>query len=238
MPTFSARTRSLLVGTPFGEVFPPRPQPPPSTFDGRGAALNVLADYFSELTFYRTGAFPKDTRPFTIPRSSIFTEAPDGMEDFDLPAIGVRPGKATYGALNLNPAPDESSRDVFGVGTVLWALSTYTENIVIEAWAANRAERRALAIGLEEALTPFEVMYGIRFRMPDYFNEVVTFSLADRTHDESDAVRNRRRVLFGVEMTYNVVRLVNYTALNPYIVVETQDNGFDFEEIAITTDGE
>jgi hypothetical protein len=229
MPQISDRIRSLLFGLPFGTVFPPSADPPSPVVDGRTAALRILKEYISELTFLRDGGQGPGVS-FKVKDTAIFIDSyPDAVTEGQLPSIAFVPGRAEYVALGLGNFIEEASQDVYGAGTVVQWQAEYTENMTLEIWAGSRAERRAILVGLESALSPTETMYGIRFSMPDYFNQLVCFSLGARTNiDDAEASKNRRKARMEIEMRFNVIALVNYSAMIPRAVVETQDPGFPF----------
>ena len=227
MPNFSKELRDLLQGNPFGEVYPPRPNPPPPIVDGRTVALRLLKRYFSELVFYRSGGtdpngVQQPNIAFQVQDRDIHIEWPDSPEDVHYPAIAfLSEDRADYDAIGLTSYVEEASRDVYQEGTILIWLSEYVENFVIEIWARTKAERRSLLAGIEQALNPLQQMYGIRFVMPDYFNQLVCFALNDREVVEDDlAIRNRRRARLRVEMRFNVVALVNAVDFQPMVTVE------------------
>lgn len=221
----SAFIRSLLVNEPFGSnLFPPRSAPTKKAIvDGRTAGLRVLARYISELTFLREGDAGRPVVPFVVKEDDIHIEWPDQEEDLVYPSMAfVQVEDGEYQPIGLTALILEETRDKFGNGTVLQQQSQYVETLSLECHASLKPERRAMRIGLEEALVPTEQMYGIRFRMPAYYDQIVTFSLgAIRLDDSPDAARHRRVARLSLEMTYNVVALVNYAELRPMVNVNT-----------------
>jgi hypothetical protein len=238
---FSARILSLLQGPPFGSVFPVRDEPPRALIDGRTAGLRILADYISELTFFRPGAVGSAPIAFKIKRDDIQVDAfPDAARDLVFPSIVFTPGRGVYSPIGLNAFVDESSVDVYGKGSVLMWMSEYTETVTLEIWAAYKPERRSILVGLEQALSPTEFMYGLRFFMPDYYGQLVCFTLSNRQNiDDASGAKTRRRAHMELEMRYTVVALMNYNDLRTQIVVETADPSpsaaavIDVESIAV-----
>ncbi len=217
---------SLIQGQPFGFVFPPRPpiQFPP--IDPRTVALRILMQYISELTFYRPGAESGTKRevapiPFAIPESSLFVEMPDGVVDLPLPCIVAKDVEGgDYGIIGLTSFIEESTRDKFGPGTALQVQSEYQEEVTLEIWASKKPERRAILAGLECALVPTEQMAGIRFLMPDYYDQPVCFTLDRSTRlDDAGSANNRRVATMELEMRFNVVRPVNVVTMLPILDV-------------------
>ncbi len=227
MPNFSKELRDLLYGNPFGEVYPPRDNPPPPVADGRTEALRILKKYFQELTFYRAGgqdAAGIELPPiaFKIPERDLHIEWPDGPEDVHLPAVAfLSEDRADYDSIGLTSYVDEATRDVYAPNTVIIQMAEYQENFVVELWTATKAERRAILSGLEVAFFPLQQMAGIRFQMPAYFGQLVCFQLQDREMIEDDlAIRNRRRAKLRVEMRFNVVALVNATDFTAIVTAD------------------
>lgn len=221
---------ALIQGLPWGTVYPPRMPPPLPVVDGRSVALSILRKYIGELTFYvPTGSQVSATNPgpskdFKICPDRFFIEDADAIQEAELPAMAITPGKAIYNCIGLCAYLDESTRDKFGKGTVIQWQSEYFEIFTLEVWAPTRTMRRALCAGIEVSLTPIEYMYGVRFRMPDYWDETVCFTLLDRMNISNDAARKGRlQTNFSIEMRFNVVALVNAVTLQPYTAVDVND---------------
>lgn len=231
MSKISDKLRAILWGTPFGEVFPAKENPPPLPEDGRTIALRILRDYVSELVFYRLAGIDENGKrrppiPFQIEPADIYIEWPDNEENMRFPSlVFLSTGPANYNVIGLTSYVEEGSKDVYGPGTVLQWMSEYTEKVSLEIWASKKSERRAILAGLETALTPTEQMYGLRFRMPNYYNELVCFTVESRELiDDGDAVKNRRHARVTIEMRFNVVALVNYVTVNPFMKVDVDSD--------------
>lgn len=224
-PPLSARIRALLMGTPWGTVFPSRPNPPPLAYDGRSVALRTLRSYLAEIQFRRPGG--RDARgnvlapiPFQIPERNIQIGWPDYEKEMDFPSLVFLHGQATYEPIGLTSYVEEDTKDRYGRGTVVCWMSEHTEIFTIEIWANKRAEMRSILAGIETSLSPTEQMYGLRFKMPDYFGQLVRFTVNNRQEfDEQDAAMNRRRARIEVEMAFHVVSLVNYELVRPTLQV-------------------
>jgi len=229
-----------LIGDPWGRVLPPRPFPPPTPNDGRTVALRILAQYISELTFLREGAIngPPIAVKFQGVEKDIHIGWPDSPQDMTFPAIVFLAGHGNYDVIGLTAYVEEDTRDVFAPGTVVQWQHEYREAFQIEIWASSKPELRAVLSGLETAFVPVEQMVGIRFRMPDYYNEPVVFTLeSSQRFDEPDAVRNRFRARVEVEMRFTVVQLVNYVPLTPIVTTDVKQPGDAFDTLAIDPQG-
>jgi hypothetical protein len=232
MPTITGKIRDLLFGRPFGELFPPKANPPPLAVDGRTVALETLAAYIATLDFFRPGDTGGPPTKFRIPESNFHIEWPDYVEEMVFPSIAVVHSRASYDVIGLVSYVEESTRDVYAPGTVLQWQAEYVETINLEVWTSKKAERRSLLAGLETAFSPTEQMSGLRFRMPNYFNELVCFTLLRReVMDEPDSPKNRRRAQLEMQMRFNIVSLVNYTTMKPQVQVTV-----DFDQLGIAVD--
>lgn len=217
---FSKFIQDHLVGDPWGGVYPPKANPPPLPLDGRTVALRILRRYLSELEFLRPGAAPVNGAPegppvaFHVCEEHILVGWPAAEVEAAFPSIAMLGGPADYLAIGLGNYIDEDTIDKYQRGTAVQWQSEYSEKVTLEIWADSLPELRGILSGVETALTPTEVMYGIRFRMPEYFGQLVTFSLQSRENvDDADAARGRRRARLVVEMRFNVVALVNVLGL-------------------------
>jgi hypothetical protein len=189
--------------------------------DGRTTALRVLGAYLAEIVFRRAGPTGGEPIAFRFRDEDIHIEWPDHEDAMQFPSVVMlSTGPADYNAIGLTAYYEEATKDVYAPGTVLYWSSEYTENIALEIWCNTKAERRAIKAGLEIALVPVQQMYGIRFSMPDYFNELVCFSLdTSEVYDEADGARGRRRLRMMLEMRFNQIALVNYTTMTPIACV-------------------
>lgn len=220
---FTAHLESLLPAnqSPFGKIFPPRDNPPPLAIDGRTAALRVLREYITNQIFYREMGVGRPPKAFQIGVSQFEIEQNDTVKDYVSPSIAIIPGDVTYDAIGLGTYIEEETRDLYSPGTVLQWQSEYTELIKMEITCAYKSERRGMLTALETCLVPTEQMYGVRFKMPEYYEELVCFSLMRRGLDEGTSHLNRRKAWLEIEMRFNVVALVNYVPLFPTMAVNT-----------------
>lgn len=222
--SFSTFVRKLLVGTPWGEVFPRKIAPIPPATDARTAALRILRRYISELTFLRENKEGQPSIPIRIPAERIHIEWPDEEnETGSLPAVAFISGSAAeYQPVGLACWIDEDSWNKFGRNTGLNVSSNVVETVNIEILASTKHERRAIAEGIKTALLPTEFMYGLRFKVPDYYDQVVTFSVQRKTIVEvEDSAKGRRLARIEVEMSFYDVQLINVVPMIPEIMVLT-----------------
>jgi hypothetical protein len=229
----SESINDLISGTPWGAVGnPPRPNPPPGAVDGRTACLRVLRRFLAELTFRRPGDKDPVTGrlgapiEFQIPAEDILIGWPDNVEDLRFPSIVMLSGGlATYDALGFTPYIEESSEGIYGPGTVLHGMAEVKEILVLDVWASKKPELRALLAGLEVIFMPSQDMAVLRFRVPDYFDELVAFTLEGREwFEEPDAALNRRHFRLTLDMRFNVVRLVTTGPITVEAIVAVDAN--------------
>lgn len=239
----SPELRALLFGEPFGEVYPQRPNPPPLAVDGRTAALRILRQYFSELIFQRAmGVDPatdKDLPPkqFRFPINDIHISWPDYEKALVFPSIVMLAGTGNFEPLGLGTYWNEETRDKYGKGTIVQYQADYVEEFTVEIWAAKRPELRAILAGIQVALSPTETMYGIRFRVPEYFDQLVCFTPGSSTIvEESPDAQNRRKARITIEMRMNQVALVNYDILTPTVEIVTDGLGADLGGVTVNPD--
>jgi hypothetical protein len=128
------------------------------------------------------------------------------------------PQPAQHFANSLFKSPIESTRDVYGKGTVLWDQGTsYVETITIELIAASRAERRAMIRGMRKALAPLEDRPSLKLRLPTYFDRVATFTVLNTQVVDSAVSLGRRHAVLSVDLRVPEVELENYVKLRPQV---------------------
>ena len=222
----SKRIRQLLWGDPFGDVYPRREPPPPPVYDGRTAGLRILREYFSELTFFRPGGKDelgesKDPIAFKIHPRDIHVEWPDNEAELRAPSLAfLSIGPANYDAIGMTSYVDENWQKEHPGRLLTW-MSEYVETFSIDVWCETKQQRRAVILGLEQSLSPLEYMAGIRFVMPDYYGQLVCFSLQNREiidDDQASLLRRKARLL--VEMRFNVVAEYPVNPMEPIVEVQ------------------
>jgi hypothetical protein len=234
---FPSAVRPLVQGTPWGEVFPPKPNPANPSLDGRTAALYVLRDYITALVFNRYAGPQAPPIPFTIPPANFYVEWPDSTADMVTPSISVTDDRGDYDVIGLVSYIEEDTVDVYAPGTVLQWQAEYIETINLEVHASKKAERRAICAGLEIAFSPTEQMSGVRFQMPLYYDELVCFTMMRRENmDTEDSARNRRTAQIELQMRFNIVRLVNVLDLQAGYTVNTDVNQVTNQPLDLTQD--
>ena len=222
MPNFPSAVRSLLQGSPFGEVFPPKASVPFLPIDGRTAALHVLREYVANLQFFRYAGPNAPAKPFSILPANFHIEEEDYVVDQVYPSCAIIADRADYDVIGLVSYIEEETRDLYAQGTVLQWQAEYVETINLEIHASKKSERRAMLAGLETAFSPTEQYSGLRFQMPEYYDELVCFTLMRReVMDTPDSARNRRIAQLEMQMRFNIVALVNYITAIPVVTVNT-----------------
>jgi hypothetical protein len=220
----------LVVGTPYAS-FPPRPAPAAVSVDVRTRGLRVLKRYMSLLNFYRPGDKDPVTGElgepilFKIPPADIHIGWPDGEVELRRPSLVFmtlqNPETEPPG---MGPQVMEETCDQFGFGTVLQRVGYRTERFAIEIHASSKAESRSIISCIAYALNPTQENRGVRFLLPDYYEQVVEFwQESDRQRDEESAIRNRREASVEVTMSQTLVVLIPYVPFEAQIVVGVDD---------------
>ncbi len=213
---------SDLLRNPPIESITPDPAIPGLGIDARTGALSALREYISELTFYKPGD-GKRIVPFQLPIADIHIEQPDGESDMVYPSIVFETGEAGYDMMGYF---DESSKDLFGKGTVLFVHWERKETITIRVNTQYRAERRAILAGIEFACAPTEEICAFRLLCKDYFNQSCGYILkGSRVGDDAQSANNRRSATLTLHVYINVVQLVHYRDM--YVVPETRVSDSD-----------
>ena len=219
----SPDTQARVFGGLSDQVFTGAPPIPAKSAEGRTEALETLFDYLCEITFYRSAGRGKPPIPFQLNRAECYTEWPENMVDLTFPSIGVVPSEPELRPIGLAPVIDETTKDQFGIGTVVWRLWDYKEVLQLEVWASSPPERRALVEGLQQAFSPSENVSNLRLMLPTYFNQRASYTLTATTRVDDSAVKNRRLARLRVELSYEIVRHARYAALVPAMFVGVTD---------------
>lgn len=216
---------------PYGSVWPPRPSQPLPDKDAREYALERFALFISLLVFRRTMAPGQKARGFRIPRQRVHVYQPDDVEDVAFPAVAFIPGRGYHEEFGLGPAmPIEETADVYAPGTVLVRQSDYVETFTVEVLSAKHAIRRSVIAGLKQVLRSSEERLSTDLVLPDYYDQVAQFSMAESEYIEGpETVKNRRIGHLYVELRVPEVFLTNYVPLVPIVDLggPDQDNVFD-----------
>ena len=205
-------------------MIPPRPLPALPDADARDYALRRFRDFLASLIYQRRGENGL-TIPFRLPKTSIHVYQPDDVRTVALPGFGFVPARGVHDAISLGPPTViDSSKDVYGQGTVLVRKSDYTETFALEAWGSKHAERRALIAGVTPRCAPSDSSYALQLKLPQYFNQVASYSLDESQYvDDDNTVRNRRRGHLFIKLQVCEVGLINYTNLNAQLSIEVLD---------------
>lgn len=214
-----AKEASQLVTSPYGRVWPVRAERPLPDTDTRTIGLRRLCEFFSLLRFQRRGTIPGQVIEFRVPIENIHMEQPDAVKELKFPAIGILPGHGTSEPMGLGPAKVlVDTYNLYKNGTVLVKQGEYLEDFIVEVWGTHRAERRALIAGISAALRSADDSYSTRIRLPEYYDQIVEFTLNGQQHiDDPDVVRGRRRGFLFVGMRLAEVQLINVNEMNPFL---------------------
>lgn len=212
----------------FGDVRPPRPAPPRSAMpiDGRTAALRVLREYLTELTYYLpmvksedAGPLAPDKKAFRLLESNFFLSQADWNQEQKYPsAVVISIGEIEAQGIGFVPVLEEETRDKFGPNTAIERHHAHVEKLAVEVWASTEPELRSLIAGMETAFNPSEGRAGLLLAMPQYFNQKVRFLMTGRERSsDNDSLRGRRHEQLKLSMDFHVVSLVNVAPLQPRV---------------------
>lgn len=231
-PPIALTPAQQLVGTPIDNSFPRRPVSGIPAIDGRTCALKALGAYLTSLPYARVGQTGGLPVYFGIPAQNFFVDRPGPETDLPFPSIAATDGPSETKPRGLAPQPDYASQDVFGAGTVLFVHGEREEVIPLEIWSSNHPELRGIVATVEAAFQPTQERIGFLMQLPDYFGQTARF-MYERTEwvEEADAVKNRRKAIVHVFMSYDIVRLVNYVPMTPQMTVDTETPKFALPQV-------
>lgn len=224
---------TALVGNAAAKLLPRwvtpfrKPEPNACTTpgqDARAAALEALRDYLAGVDVtYPNGRTGK------VAKEDIFITASDdqgGESDIHLPALGVAGGAGEDELPGLGPPDiDDDTWGIAGPGTALAWTGEHRERFTLEVWASDPDERNAVMASLRRALRPSDETGSLVLPLPKYWDQLARFILAGvQVVDDQDAARNRRRVLFLIDLDVAVVELVGAAKMRPKIGVEFEDD--------------
>jgi hypothetical protein len=184
--------------------------------DARTAITRGLAEYLEGLTVdsvggrrnmlrkvYQTWAEPEDEAVF--PSAVVLMS---GSASYD--ASRFTPGVATSEQL---PPPD--SRYVS-------AVAEMTGEITVELWCNDPTARAELTAALEEALIPYDEMYGLMLDLPHYYGVRAVYELKSVQYpdNETTAMQRYRKALLTLSAQMPVVRLRSFPLARPRPVVQ------------------
>lgn len=157
--------------------------------DVRLAMTRGLAEYIQDLRIDVPGGRRVRFR-------SVHEEYAEPEEPADMPAAAVLlSGPGTYEARSLTPGLDPKERLPQPDGRYLVVPADYVQDVTVECWTNDPAERSAAVMMLERAFLPHAWRYGFSLELPYYFSNRVTYSLKDLTiRDDADNSQRRIRV--------------------------------------------
>lgn len=210
------------AGKPLGLVYPPRQNAPALPDMGqRESALRRLREFICRLPFMRTMGGPP--QPFVVPSTNIHLYQPDNVvagEEHKLPWIAFLPSLADNtddGWLGPSYIIDGTD-NIYAPDSSLFAIGWHDELLTIEVVSAKHSVRRAIVEGLKQVFRTDEDTGTLRLLLPNYFGQVVDFSLEGTEYVEApDAVRNRRVGRLHVRMQMTEVALFSTVTMRPYV---------------------
>lgn len=190
--------------------------------DVRTALTRGLAEYLLQLSFEAIGG-----------RRVAFRKVVDTWADAEervmYPyAVVQAPGEGNYDAVSFTPHVDADQFLPLPDGRFLVRLSEFTANLTVEVWANDIEERMALMAMLERDLSPVDWMYGVRLRLPHYFNVHASYEPGPSSYTDSDeeAIKRYRKATVRVSAACAVIRLSTFPAAKPWLKVNVAESNF------------
>lgn len=184
--------------------------------DARLALTRGLAEYLEPLTYEAVGGR-------TVRFKAVYPEYAEPEEQASYPKAWVQlRGSGVYEPRSFNPTIDINERLAAPDGRYLVVMSDFVQDVGVEVWANNLADRAALCIALERAFCPSVDMFGFVLEFPHYFNARGTYALKELfvEDEEGDGVRRYRKATFVLSARVPVVVPVALPDAAPQVLVE------------------
>jgi hypothetical protein len=167
--------------------------------DTRTALTRGLKEYLESLRGVLAGG--RELRFVQVMQVWTDTEVPAKY-----PAACVTaPGTGTYDANAMSPKTIKVPNNP---GVFLRQHSELVQDMTVEVWCTDVAERMAMVALVEDLFEPVDWMTGFRLELPHYYNARATFEKMALTYIDSgdDAQRRWRRAVFAVRGTVPQLR--------------------------------
>lgn len=130
-------------------------------------------------------------------------------EDFgDYPSLAVySTSSGSYDASGFTP--NAIQRNPVGDGLYVYSPHDLALDLTVEVWTDDPEDRAALAMMIENTMTPHQFTSALRLRLPFYFGQTCTFTPVGNQYldDDATAVQRYRKVQFVFKGTIPVTRL-------------------------------
>lgn len=179
--------------------------------DARTALTRGLAEYIEQLSFTAAGG-----RALRFKRVLDGYAEPEQLVSYPS-CIVMTTGAAQYEARSFTPTMDYSCRLPPPDGRYLVVSSDYVQDLTVQLWATDPAERQGFVQMLELALNPVLYRYGFVLELPFYFNQRAVYELKDLSYEDSedDSVKRYRKASFTLKGTVPLTRLVSAPDAKP-----------------------
>lgn len=219
----NVKASSLIVGNPFGEEQrEDEARLLAEDRDGRTIALTWFKKYLCEQVISVSGDQGQKPMRITLDPANFFLEPPPSLPDGLKPiAVGIEPGEPEYKDVGMGETMLAETHNVYRPNTVVKRVADYHETFKMIFVCANAPQRRAVKKMIEHTCIPTEAIMGIRFKMPDYYDQTATFVFENAMLDDSLIMPNGRYDLDVSFLLYmDFVRLVYVNRFEPTIQVE------------------
>lgn len=214
----SPRGRARLVGRGEPEVVGGTQE-----VDVRLAITRGLAEYIQDLRIDVPGGRRVKLR-------EVHEEYGEVEYPARMPAAAVLlSGPGSYEARSLSPGLDPRERVPAPDGRYLVVPCDYVQDVSVEVWTNDPAERSAAVMMLERAFLPHAWRYGFTLELPYYFQNRATYALKDLSiRDDSSSAQQRIRVAaFTLNARAPLIVPTSFPDARPLFELQSVGDGAD-----------
>lgn len=192
--------------------------------DLAGACVRALCEYLEQQ------AVPRWPGGRAMRPAAVVPWWADGEEPAQFPSLMVwMPEDGMYDDSSFTPKNDPAMRvgkAGDGPGLYLQKQGEFSAELVVDVWATDRHERKAMVGMVEDALSPVDWMYGCRLELPYYHNARLTLTPLRVAYadDQVSAQQRVRRARLTVGATLPWLRVAGP---RPYLRTR-----FELDEVA------
>lgn len=191
--------------------------------DVRLAITRGLAEYIQDLRIDVPGGRRVKLR-------EVHEEYAEVEDPARMPGAAVTlSGPGEYEARSLTPGVDPKERLPQPDGRYLVVPCDYVQDVSLEVWTNDPAERSACTMMLERAFLPHAWRYGFSLELPYYFQTRATYSLKDLTirDDPSSAQQRIRVAVFTLAARAPVIIPTSFPDARPLFELASVGDGPD-----------
>ena len=182
----------------------------------RNALTRGLAEYLQD-TIFVSAIGGRQMRFY-----KVFEEWAEPEQNVRFPsAIVMSTTAGTYDASSFTPSPNPRCR--LPDGRYAMAYAEFAQDLVVEVWANDLAERAELSAALEDSFNPVGFMYGFVLQLPHYYNLRGTYSMQTMQYidTEENSIKRYRLAQFVLSAQVPLVRLVSFPGARPRVDLDS-----------------